>query len=144
MAKDIDSGAGAPMSLTQFLIGNPQDNITSEIGLSARFDAAGYKFKIRPMRGDEYMQYQKGASVMSKGGKFSFSNQKFQELIVLNCTLDPDFRSADNIKASGCATPEAFLYRSLNAGEIQTLFSGIMELSGIEAPEIMVEEVKNS
>lgn len=133
------------MTLSDFLIQNPQTDVTEEFYLSPRFAEKGFKFKIKAITGDQFGQYQKRCMVMSKGTKVGFNNQLWQELIILNHTVDPNFKDAATLSAAGCATPEQFLHRSLLSGEQAELVNRITALSGFDAdPEALAEEAKNS
>lgn len=129
--------------LLQFLIENPVDNLTAEVIVSKRLEK--FPFKIKAMTGKEFSEYQKLATVFGKKKKISFDSQKFNEQVVLNHVIEPNFKDADSIKKAGCLSPEQFLYRSLLAGEIAELAQQISELSGFDKDmEETVEEAKNS
>ena len=135
----------AALTLSQFLIDNPQNALREEFFLSQRFKDAGFKFTISAMSGEQFANYQKEAIAVGRHKNVSFDTKRFNELVVLNHTLVPDFRSAEDMKAAGCARPEDYLYRSLKAGEIMDLASRISKLSGFEEDaQGMVDEVKNS
>jgi hypothetical protein len=127
----------------QFLIDNPVDNLTDEVIVSARL--AKFPFKIKGMTGPEFSEYQKLSTKISRHKKVEFDSKTFNELVVLNHTLVPNFRDAESIKKAGCQTPEQFLYKSLLAGEINELAQQITALSGFDKDiEDTVEEAKNS
>ena len=127
----------------QFLIDNPVDNLTDEVIVSSRL--AKFPFKIKGMTGPEFSEYQKLSTKISRHKKVEFDSKTFNELVVLNHTLNPNFRDAESIKKAGCATPEQFLYKSLLAGEINELAQQITGLSGFDKDiEDTVEEAKNS
>ncbi len=129
--------------LLEFLAETPVDNITEEIVVSARL--AQFKFKIRAMTGPEFSEYQKQATRIEGNKKVKFDSKLFNELTVINHTMDPNFRDAEAIKKAGCTTPEQFLYRSLLAGEIAELSQQISKLSGFDKElQEVVEEAKNS
>lgn len=131
------------MKLSEFLIKNPVNNLTKEVYVSNRFvDEQGNKipFKIKAMSGEAYASYRKQALSITKNG-VEFDTKKFNELIVINQTVDPNFREADAIKAAGCVTPEQYMYRSLLAGEIDALAAKISELSGFN---VTIEEARDS
>ena len=95
--------------------------------------------------GPEFSNYQKRATKYGKNKKVEFDSKAFNEQVVLNHTVEPNFRDAEAIKKAGCLTPEQFLYRSLLAGEIAELAEKISALSGFDADiEATVEEAKNS
>jgi len=130
-------------NLMQFLIDNPVDNLTDEVIVSSRL--AKFPFKIKGMTGPEFSEYQKLSTKISRHKKVEFDSKTFNELVVLNHTLNPNFRDAESIKKAGCATPEQFLYKSLLAGEINELAQQITALSGFDKDiEDTVEEAKNS
>lgn len=130
-------------NLMQFLIDNPVDNLTDEVIISGRL--AKFPFKIKGMTGPEFSEYQKLSTKISRHKKVEFDSKTFNELVVLNHTLNPNFRDAESIKKAGCQTPEQFLYKSLLAGEINELAQQITALSGFDKDiEDTVEEAKNS
>lgn len=130
-------------TLLQFLMENPVDNLTEEVIVSARL--AKYPFKIRAMTGPEFSEYQKLATRVNKGKKVEFNSKLFNEMVVLNHTVEPNFRDADTLKKAGCASPEQFLYKSLLAGEIAELSQQISNLSGFDRDmDASIDEAKNS
>ncbi|MNW41167.1 Phage XkdN-like protein [compost metagenome] len=135
------------MSLQDFLNANPVDNLTEEVVVSPRFkDADGnwFKFTIKAMTNAEFDEIRKVATQMKKGRKVEFDAQKFNLQMVINHTVNPNFKHAESIQNMGCTTPEQYVQRVLLAGEVTTLSSKIQELSGfdIEIPEL-VDEAKN-
>ncbi len=129
--------------LLKFLIENPVDNLTAEVIVSPRL--AKFPFKIKGMTGPEFAEYQRLSTKIGRHQKVEFDNKTFNELVVLNHTIEPNFKDADSIKKAGCQTPEQFLYKSLLAGEIAELAQQISSLSGFDKDmEEVVEEAKNS
>lgn len=129
--------------LLEFLIENPVDDLTEEIIVSPRL--AEYPFKIKGISGPEFAEYRKMASKIGRHRKVEFDSKLFNELVVLNHTIEPDFRNAESIKAAKCVTPEQFLYKSLLAGEIEEIAAKISSLSGFDKDiEERVEDAKNS
>ena len=129
--------------LLEFLIENPVDNLTEEIIVSPRL--ASFPFKIKGMTGPEFSEYQKLSTKIAKGKKIEFDSKRFNELVVLNHTIEPNFKDAESIKKAGCTTPEQFLYKSILAGEIAEIAERISALSGFENDmEELVEEGGNS
>ena len=130
-------------NLMQFLIDNPVDNLTDEVVVSPRL--AKFPFKIKGMTGPEFSEYQKLSTKIGRHKKVEFDSKIFNEMVVLNHTMEPNFRDAESIKKAGCQTPEQFLYKSLLAGEIAELSQQISSLSGFDKEfEDEVEEAKNS
>lgn len=134
-------------ALTEFLLANPVDTIETEVVVSKRIkDTEGnlLKFRIKPMLNEQYLEYQNQCTIPKKGGKIDFNTKRFNQLIILNHTIEPNFRNADLIKQAGCATPEQLLNKILLAGEIQALSEQIRQISGFtDSLDDLVEEVKN-
>jgi len=133
------------LSLTQFLLDNPVNNEREEVYVSQRFKDAGYTFTISPMSGEQFSAYQKEATAVGRHKKVNFDSKLFNERVVINHTLNPNFKDAETVKQSGCVSPEAFMYKVLKAGEIIELSNKISVLSGFDSDlDDQVEEVKNS
>ena len=134
-------------ALTEFLLANPVDTIEREVVVSKRIvDANGQmlKFKIRPMLNEQYLEYQNQCTVPKKGGKIDFNSKRFNQLVILTHTVEPNFRSSELIQQAGVSTPEQLLNKMLLAGEIQTLSEQIREVSGFaDSLDELVDEVKN-
>lgn len=129
--------------LTDFLIQNPVDNLTEELVVSQRL--AEFPFKIRGMTGPEFAEYQKLATIMNRHKKVEFNSKLFNEVVIINHTVEPNFRDAESMKSAGCVTPEQFMYKSLLAGEIAELSQRISALSGFDRElDEVVDEAKNS
>jgi len=134
--------ASEKKSLLDFLMDNPVDGLTEAVVISKRLK--DYTFTIKAMTGDEFSRYQSRAMAIGKKNKIDYDNKSFNEQVVLNHTIEPNFKIADDMKKMGCRTPEEFLYKYLNAGEIQELVKRITELSGFdEDEEELVKEAKN-
>ena len=132
-------------TLTEFLAENTVDDITAEIYISERFKSAGFAFKIRAMSGQEFNAYQKQATAVGRHKKVNFDSALFNELVVINHTVEPNFKDVATLQAVKCATPEQFLYSRLKAGEIAELANQITALSGFDADQAsLVDDVKNS
>lgn len=134
-------------ALTDFLLANPVNTIEKEVAVSKRIvDEQGnlLKFKIKPMLNEQYLDYQNQCTVPKKGGKIEFNTKRFNQLIILNHTVEPNFRSSELLQQANCTTPEQLLNRMLLAGEIQVLSEQIRIISGFEdSLDDLVDEVKN-
>lgn len=95
----------------------------------------GRSFKVRAMTNAEYRSFMKMAYT-SRNGKREFDNIKFVESIVLNCTIEPNFRKVDAIEKAGCGTPEEFMHKVLLPGEIDRLGNEIARRSGFGAQDV--------
>lgn len=129
-------------TLQEFLNANPVDNLTSEVTVSPRFN--GLKFKIKAMTNREFDDIRKRSMRVVKGRKVEFDAQAFNTAVIVNHTLDPDFKDAASIQKLGCTSPEDYLNKVLLSGEIATLAAEIQKLSGFDVGmDELVEEAKN-
>lgn len=130
--------------LQQFLLDNPVDNVTEEIIVSERLK--DFPFKVKAIKGGEYNDYQ-GRSIENPNSakKRKFNTKKFNELIVINHTIEPNFKDADWLQqANAGLDATVLLYKTLLAGEIAELAEAILKLSGFDKDlEDTVDEVKN-
>lgn len=133
--------------LTDFLLANPVDTITKKVVVSKRLkdkDGKLLEFTIKPMLQEQYLDYQQQCTIPKKGGKIDFNTRRFNQLLILNHTIEPNFRSAELLQKAGCSQPEQLLNKSLLAGEIQVLAEQIRVVSGFEdSLDDLVDEVKN-
>jgi hypothetical protein len=136
-------------TLQDFLNAHPVDNLTAEVIISERFkDAEGkrLKFKIKAMTNDEFDQIRKKATVLHTKGKrrVELDVKKLNDEIVIQNTLEPNFKDAESIKKLGCLNPEEYLNKVLLPGEITELALQIQQLSGFDRDfDELVEEAKN-
>ena len=93
--------------LLQFLIENPVDNLTTEVTISPRL--AKFPFKIKGMTGPDFSEYQKLSTKIGRHKKIEFDSKTFNELVVLNHTIEPNFKDADSIKKTGCGLSSLFI-----------------------------------
>lgn len=128
--------------LADFLCEHTVENITDDVVISNRIP---FKFKIRAMNSEEFNSYRKLATNFDvKRKKASFDSKKLNEQIIINHTVDPDFRNAEDIKRVGCTTPEQYMNKVLLAGEAEELSQQIQSLSGFDLDiNEAVEEAKN-
>lgn len=131
-------------SLMEFLLAEADTEVIEECYVSERFLEAGLKFKIRPLSGEEYTEIQNLCTVRKKKGKVDFDSKKFMEHAILKGCIEPNFKDAESIKKAKVASPVQLIYKLLRAGEISTLSSEIMNVSGFNQDmEDLEEEVKN-
>lgn len=134
--------AAEEMSLEDFLSDNPVSFLTEEIVLSERLK--NFKFKIGSMTGDEREKYLQLCLIKDKKGRILKQNlTKFNELVVVNHCLYPNFNDLGFIRKCGCSTPSEALYKVLKIGEIERLSQKIMELNGFEDFEELRSKAKN-
>ena len=137
----------ATMTLTQFLLENDVTTIEEEVVVSRRIkDGEGnlLKFKIKPLTYEQYTDYQKQCTII-KGKEVDFDYRKFNNLLVINHTLEPNFKDADFVKQVGAVYPEQAIGKVLLAGEISVLAEQIRKVSGFEdSLDDLAAQVKNS
>lgn len=132
--------------LTDFLLNNTVENLTKEVVVSDRFKVDGeiLKFKIKAVNPDEFSDLQNQCTKVGKKGKVNFDSKMFNEQLIINYTIEPNFKSADVIKKAGCMTSEQLVNKVLLAGEVATLVEEISALSGFDKDlEELREEAKN-
>lgn len=132
--------------LMDFLVNNTVENLTEEVVISDRFKVDGeiLKFKIKAVTPDEFSDLQKQCTKIGKKGKMNFDSKMFNEQLIVNYTVEPNFKDAESIKRAGCITPEQLLNKTLLAGEVATLVEQISTLSGFDKDlEELREEAKN-
>ncbi|MDK0901575.1 phage tail assembly chaperone [Clostridium perfringens] len=132
--------------LTDFLLNNTVENLTEEVIVSDRFKVDGeiLKFKIKAVNPDEFSDLQKQCTKLGKKGKVNFDSKMFNEQLIINYTVDPNFKDAEVVKKAGCMTPEQLVNKVLLAGEVATLVEEISALSGFDKDlEELREEAKN-
>ncbi|MEG0134202.1 MAG: hypothetical protein RR782_08770 [Clostridium sp.] len=132
--------------LMDFLVSNPIENLTEEIIVSDRFKVGDelLKFKIKAVSPDDFSNLQKQCTKVGKKGKVNFDSKMFNEQLVIDYTVEPNFRNAESIKKAGCMTPEQLLNKVLLAGEVATLVEEISSLSGFDKDlDSLREEAKN-
>ena len=91
-----------------------------------------------------YSDYQKQCTII-KGKDVDFDYRKFNNLLVLNHTVEPNFKDAEFVKQVGAVYPEQAMGKVLLAGEISVLAEQIRKVSGFEdSLDDLVAQVKNS
>lgn len=131
-------------SVKDFLLGNPVENIESTVIVSERLRE--YPFTIKPITNEEYQAYTKKATKIITKGKnkgAEFDSKQFNMDVVLNHTVEPNFRDADFISKAGVQNPEQLINKFLLAGEVQELSNSISTLSGFDSLEEKVDDAKN-
>jgi Phage XkdN-like tail assembly chaperone protein, TAC len=134
--------------VTEFLLGNLDvTTLTAEVYPGDRFIAASKPFVIRAMTTDEFELWQRQCNKtrIVKGKRESdFNSKKFNDLVIINCTVNPNFKDAETLKRAGCTTPEQFLNKALLPGEANNLQNEISALSGFDKSlDENIESVKN-
>lgn len=133
------------MTLAEFLVENPVSGVELEIeDLSSRL--AGFTFRVSAMDSKQFMGYQSLAHAVAQTKKQKGMDLGvFSEQVVINHTIEPNFKEEALLKKAGVMTPEQFVNKYLTAGEVVELQKRITELSGFnESVDDKVKKVKNS
>ena len=130
--------------LIDFLLNNPQEDITATVKLSKRFNDRGFSFKVKMVTFGELEEYRKEARAVGNRRTGQMNSKRFNELIVINHLIDPNLKDISLLTRAGVNTSEEFLYKFFRPGEISELVAKITELSGYDADEeSAIEEVKD-
>lgn len=131
--------------LTDFLMKKPVSEIREELHLNTREGIKEFPFIVRAMSGEEFNDYSERCSNFNpKTGKSKFDTKKYNELVIINHCVEPNFKDAEMLKQAGCTLPEQFLSKFLLAGEIVELAQKISEISGFDKSiDEVKEEAKN-
>ena len=130
-------------ALQQFLTKNSVDNLTEEVTLGGRLK--DFKFKIKALTGNQYNDFQ-ALCIENPNSpkKRRFNTKKFNELIVTNCVVEPNFKDPEWLKELSVADATSAIYKTLLAGEITDLAERALRLSGFDRDvEEEMDEVKN-
>lgn len=131
--------------LISFLSNNPVDEITEEISIPGRL--AQFKFKIKPMTQKQFYKYQQIATtvVPGKSKDVKFNTSRFNELVIVNHVIEPNFKDEKLLSNAGLNTPEEYLNKFFLAGEVANLTEELCLISGFATPDAQLEdEAKNS
>lgn len=133
------------LNIHDFLIENSVEDLQKEVIISSRLK--DYPFTISAVTSEQMENYRKqaGANKVNRKGSVDIDMQKLQRLLILNHTIEPNFKDAEAIKKAEVVTPDQYMAKVLLAGESQNLVNAITELSGLqEDMEELIEEAKNS
>ena len=131
--------------LVSFLSQTPVTELEYEITIPGRLSK--FKFKVKPMDGKQHSRYQQLSTTTMPGRNrnVKFNNGKFNELVLVNNVVYPNFKDASLLASKGVNTPEEYINKFLLAGEIDALVNEICKLSGFTVTDTeLEEEVKNS
>ena len=131
--------------LVSFLSQTPVDEMEFEVTIPGRLSK--FKFKVKPMDGKQHNKYQQISTTITPGRNkdVKLNAGRFNELVIVNHCVYPNFKDASLLASKGVNTPEEYLNKFLLAGEINNLSNEICRLSGFTVTEQeLEEEVKNS
>ena len=136
-------GEDMPVSLTDFLCADPVQDETEKVVLCERLK--DFEFEIGAMDKKQYDGYINQCVVKDGKGKVVKQNiALFNELVVINHCLYPDFRSTDFVQKAGAITPGQALYKVLKLGEVEKLADCILKFNGFDRDfETLRKKAKN-
>lgn len=125
---------------------------TKKVVISKRFvgeDGKPVPFVIRTITNEENIALNKKCRRVEfvRGQRYeSFDSIKYQNALIVACTVTPDFRDADLCKRYGTFDPLDVPSRMLNAGETGALVDAIMRLNNLLGQDVeeIEDEAKNS
>ena len=132
--------------LQAFLNANANTEVTEQIIISDRFkneNGGLLKFAVRSLSDDEMEEINKSCQKFGKKGKVDFDTSRFNRMIAIAGTKDPNFRDAESLKAVGVISPEEYVKKVLLPGEITHLADAILKISGYQDMDELREEAKN-
>lgn len=131
-------------ALQKFLLESDVSDIRKSINLGGRMK--DHPVTIKAIDGDKYSQFQQLCiENPNSAKKRSFNTKRFNELICVECLVDPNLKDPEFIKEAGVADSARLLYRCFLSGEIASIAENVLKLSGFNSDmEEEMEEVKNS
>lgn len=135
-------------ALQQFLLNSNVKDLRKTFNLGGRM--ADHPITIRALDGDKYNTFQQMCiENPNSAKKRRFNAKKFNELVCIECLVDPNMRDAEFLQAAreqkGIADSTGLLYHCFLAGEIAAIAEQALKLSGFDRDlEEEMEEVKNS
>ena len=137
------------MALSAFL--NPVSaEQTKQVFVSKRFigeDGKPVPFTIKTIlqsENDALMKKARRVETVRGQRMESMDNNRYNALLLVACTVEPDFRDADLCKAYGTVDPVEVPGKMLTPGETNRLARAILELNGFDDLDEVEEEAKNS
>lgn len=131
-------------ALQQFLLQSDVSDLKKSINLGGRMK--DHPITIKALNGDKYNSFQTLCiENPNSPKKRHFNTKKFNELVCIECLVDPNLKDPEFIKAAGVPDSTTLLYKCFLAGEISTIAEQALRLSGFDNDvEEEMEEVKNS
>ena len=103
-----------------------------------------FLFEIKAAEQKQFEELQKKNTIYGKKGKVTFNNVSFQNELIIENTIYPNFKDAESIKKLNCSSPEEYVEKVLLPGEISRLADCILKLSGFDNDfEDRLESAKN-
>lgn len=135
-------------ALQQFLLNSNLKDLKKVINLGGRM--ADFPITIRALDGDKYNTFQQMClENPNSPKKRRFNSKKFNELICIECLVEPNMKDAEFLKVAreqkGIMDSTQLLYHCFLSGEIAVIAEQALKLSGFDRDvEEEMDEVKNS
>ena len=134
-------------ALQQFLLESDVKDLKKTINLGGRL--ADFPITIRVLEGSKYNTFQQMCiENPNSPKKRRFNSKKFNELICIECLVEPNMKDTDFLAAArerGVVDSTGLLYHCFLAGEIANIAEQALKLSGFDRDvEEEIDEVKNS
>ena len=135
-------------ALQQFLLEANVKDLKKVVNLGGRL--ADHPITLRALDGDKYNTFQQMCiENPNSAKKRRFNSKKFNELVCIECLVDPNMKDAAFLQAAreqkGIMDSASLLYHCFLAGEIAVIAEQALKLSGFDRDvEEEIEEVKNS
>lgn len=141
--EELNTADAMPVSLEDFLCANLVQDEKEKVVLCERLK--NFEFEIGGMDKKQYDGYINQCVVKDNKGKVVKQNiALFNELVVLNHCLYPDFKAVEFIQKAGAATPGQALYKVLKLGEVEKLADAILKFNGFDRDfETLRKKAKN-
>lgn len=134
-------------NLQEFLNQNVVAGMTKKVPISDRLrdkDGNLLMAEIKTIDPKEIRVLRKKYTKYNKKGVPEVNSEALNEEIVIEYTVDPNFKDAESIKATGCLSPVQYMNKVLLSGEIEILNKAILEFSGYSTSiDDLAGEVKN-
>lgn len=121
--------------------------ITREVVISNRFkDEEGkvVPFKVKTITQEMNKLLTKKCTEVGKNGQSNLNMKKYNNVLIVECCVVPDFKSAELCAAYGTNSPEEVPERLLIAGEYGRLMEAILETNQFKSGNELEDEAKNS
>jgi hypothetical protein len=117
------------------------NNITETIHVNDRIG----DLVVKPMTVAQHKSYQDRCRGKVNKNGVTFDYSKFNALVMIGQTVDPDFSDADFLQKAGYLTAADFVNAKFKAGEVTEIATQIIQLSGFDVDmDDRIDEAKNS
>lgn len=103
-------------TLQDFLNKNTVEGMTKDVPVSERLrdeDGKLFKAKIKAMTLKELNELKRDNTKINKKGKPEVNSERLSVAIVIENTVEPNFKDAESIKSTGCLNAEQYINKVL-------------------------------